>query len=66
MSGRIPGRRPDTDPQWARDVEDRLRTLEQGKTTIRVGSWVITERGGELIAVTVGREVPLSSVNPSA
>lgn len=65
MSGQTTGRKPDTDAQWARDVEQRLRTLESGPGAMRVGSWVIADRDGELIATTTdGRRVQLTNLNP--
>ena len=65
MSGQSTGRKPDTDAQWARDVEQRLRHLESRPSAMRVGSWVIADRDGELVATTTdGRRVDMTKLDP--
>lgn len=54
MSGVLAGKSPRTDAQWARDVEQRLKQLEQ-KTTVRVGEWTLTSRDGNLQASAPGK-----------
>ncbi|UXE04405.1 minor tail protein [Mycobacterium phage Funsized] len=58
MSAVIPGRPPATDAEWARSVEDRLRTLANPRT-VRVGPWVIGTDGvtGNLLATRPGQSV---------
>lgn len=48
-----PGRAPQTDAELARSFHDRLRRLEQART-VRVGSWVLYEDGGNLFASRPG------------
>lgn len=67
MSGWDAGKRPDTDAQWARDVEHRLAALEGQRTAVRIGGWVISEQGGELVATTTaGVSAPVSAFNIDA
>lgn len=42
-------RAPRTNAEWARDVNARLRALEQPATS-RIGNWVLSSRGGHLVA----------------
>lgn len=57
-----PLRAPQTDAEWARNTERRLRLLESPRSAIRVGAWTITVSGGELVATAPGRgEVNLTS-----
>ena len=45
---------PQTDAEWARQTEQRLRALE-AKSTVRIGEWVITASDdGNLVAVKPG------------
>ena len=53
-----PGRNPQTDAEWARGTEQRLRALEQGQST-RVGEWVISSQDGELVATKPGETLAL-------
>lgn len=63
MSGLTSGRKPDTDAQWARDVEKRLQTLEAGGRAVRIGEWVIADRDGKLVATTAdGRRAELTQL----
>lgn len=53
---------PRSDAEWARDTENRVRRLESGARSVRIGQWVLTDRNGELVAVALdGRVVILSS-----
>lgn len=53
---------PSTDAEWARNTENRMRRLESGSSTVRIGQWVLADRGGELVAVSAdGRSYVLSS-----
>ena len=45
-------RRVDTDGEWAREVERRLSAIEKTK---RIGSWVLSEQDGEIVATKPGR-----------
>ena len=51
-----PGQPPNTDAEWARDTENRMRRLES-PNTMRIGPWVISSRDGELIATKPGDEI---------
>jgi hypothetical protein len=62
VSGSDVGRSPLTDPQWARDMEARVRHLESSSVT-RVGSWTLVEREEQLLAVKPGEEIALDG-NP--
>ena len=54
--------RPATDAEWARDTEHRIRRLESGSSTVRVGQWVLSDRDGELVATSLdGRSFVLST-----
>lgn len=58
----IPRRPPQSDAEWARNTEGRVRRLESGSSTVRVGQWVLADRNGELVAVSSdGRSYVLSS-----
>lgn len=35
-------------PQWAQQIEDRLRRLE-GKSRVTVGNWVLEQVGGDVV-----------------
>lgn len=59
MSSVNTGRAPKTAPEWVRDVDQRLRALEAA-TTVRVGSWVLAEIDGEVVASKAGRSVILT------
>jgi hypothetical protein len=61
----VPGKTPKTDAQWALKVEQRLRELEATGPT-RVGSWVISEVDGQLIATKPGQTHQLTSLDTSA
>lgn len=54
MSGSNVGRRPRTDPEWARDVQQQMKEL-RNRNTLRLGEWVLSERGGEIVATKPGR-----------
>lgn len=54
MSGRNAGRAPRTNAEWARDVAKRLDRLENPQR-VRVGSWLLSSRGGRLTASRDGR-----------
>lgn len=58
MSTTLTGRAPRNDPEWARDISQRLRRLEQS-TAVRVGQWSLTERAGQLIASKPGEVAAL-------
>ncbi len=61
-----PLRAPQTDAEWARNTERRLRLLEAASSAVRVGSWTIASNAdtGGLVAVTPGR-APISLDTPS-
>lgn len=48
-------RNPQTDSEWARNTERRLRLLEASSRSVRVGAWTISDVDGELVATTAGR-----------
>lgn len=54
MSGSNTGRAPRTEGEWGRDTRQRIKALEN-PATVRIGSWVLSERDGELVATTPGR-----------
>jgi len=59
--------RPATDAEWARDTEHRIRRLESGSSTVRVGQWVLSDRDGELVATSLdGRSFVLSTLAEAA
>ncbi|QGH80038.1 minor tail protein [Gordonia phage NHagos] len=58
MSGSNTGRAPRTDAEWARDITQRVKSLEN-PTAARVGEWVITSQSGTLIAARNGETVNL-------
>lgn len=58
MSGSNVGRRPQNDQQLIRDMDTRIRALEQ-RNSARFGSWTIAERDGKLLAIRPGQEIHL-------
>ena len=48
-----PRKTPQTDAEWARNTERRLRSLEDART-LRVGQWVISDAEGALTATKPG------------
>lgn len=64
MTG-TPSKTPQTDAQWALKVEQRLRALEATGPT-RVGSWVISEVDGQLVATKPGQSQPITVLDTSA
>lgn len=58
MSGSNVGRGPLSDQQWARNMEARMRQLEQ-RSALRAGSWTIVDIDGQLLAVKPGQEISL-------
>lgn len=75
MARAVTGRRaPQTDEEWAREVEHRLTALETGGSPVRVGNWVLNDVAGDLVATNAaGRRIILTppdtatgpSVNPA-
>lgn len=63
MARRVDGRRPpQNDAEWARQQDRRVTALETGQSSQRIGSWVISDVGGELIATNdAGRLVNITS-----
>ncbi len=57
------GRAPRTDAEWARELQRRVAALEQS-TTVRIGSWVLSSQGGNLIASSSGKRLVLSDLLP--
>lgn len=64
MTG-TPSKTPQTDAQWALKVEQRLRALEATGPT-RIGSWVVSEKDGQLIATKPGQTQVLTTLDTSA
>lgn len=62
LSGRH-GRAPRTDPEWAREVQQRLAALEQS-STVRIGNWVLnsTEDGHLTATAPSGRSAILTGI----
>ncbi|MDX1880081.1 hypothetical protein SBE55_19960 [Mycolicibacterium sp. 141076] len=54
MSGSNVGRRPHTEAEWARDVQQQIKEFKS-RDTVRLGSWVLSERDGEIVATKPGR-----------
>lgn len=54
MSGSNVGRRPRTDQELMRDFQQQIKDL-QARDTLRLGEWVLSERGGEIVATKPGR-----------
>lgn len=65
MSGTNTGRAPRSDAEWARDTNRRLDALENPDTA-RVGEWVISSTGGQLIATKQGDQVIIGNSEVSA
>jgi hypothetical protein len=59
VSGVATGKAPADDVELLRDVLARLRALERA-TTVRVGSWVLSEIDGEVVASKAGQRVVLT------
>ena len=55
-----PGQPPQTDAEWARNVERRLRQLESPNTA-RVGPWVLSAPDGDLIATKPGELIEIGA-----
>lgn len=64
MTGR-PAKTPQTDAQWALKVEQRLRALEAAGPQ-RIGSWVVSEIDGQLVATKDGQSAQLTTLDTSA
>ena len=62
MSGRRTGRGPQNDPELVRDIVQRQDDLDTSKT-VRIGSWVLSEQGGELWATAPGRSEQLTGLS---
>lgn len=56
-----PLRPPQSDAEWARNTEKRLRSLESSQS-LRVGEWVITPQGDDLIASKPGQTLNVGNV----
>ena len=53
---------PSSDAEWARNTEKRLRALESAPHSLRIGQWVLSDTGGQLIATSSdGQSYTLSS-----
>ncbi|UYL88139.1 minor tail protein [Gordonia phage Evaa] len=62
MSSVDTSRPPQTDAEWARDVQKRLDALDN-QTSTRIGEWVLASRGGELVASKAdGQTIELSTL----
>lgn len=61
MKNTIPGLAPRTGPEWVRQTEQRLRSLEQRRTT-RVGPWVLSSQDGNLIATKPGESLVIDEI----
>lgn len=60
-----PGKPPVTDPQWVREMTQRVKALEQpGNVTI--GSWTLHEQDGNLHATKAGQTVQLTFPDDAA
>ncbi|URM86127.1 minor tail protein [Gordonia phage BiggityBass] len=64
MIGGNPGKAPQTDAQWAREISQRLAQLESA-TTVRIGKWVVSSVDGALTATAPG-EQPQNLGSPSS
>lgn len=64
MSGILTGSPPRTDAQWARDVSQRLTQLEQTQVP-RIGSWTLSDQGGDLVATKMGTTGLSLNTDPS-
>jgi hypothetical protein len=63
MRGSRRGRAPRTDPEWAREIQRRIDSLESS-TTVRIGPWVLSAQDGQLVATAAGQRVVLSEILP--
>lgn len=61
----FPVRPVQTDAQWARNTEKRLRALESGSTSVRIGPWTLSAVDGELVARAPGRS-PVILTGPAS
>jgi len=60
MSGSQTGKSPRSDAEWAREVNQRLRSLEQS-VVARIGQWTLYNTGTSLLAARPGQVVALDT-----
>lgn len=61
MSGARTGARAHSDPQLIRDLKQQLQAVDR-RPTARIGSWVLSERDGEIWATKTGRAEQITGV----
>lgn len=62
MSTLAPGRAPADDVEVIRSINDRVRKLESARTT-RIGSWVLQDIDGSLIATKAGNAAAIAGAD---
>lgn len=60
-----PQQGPQTDAEWARNTEKRLRLLESPRT-VRIGPWVIGSVDGTLVATKPGEELDVGGTSTTS